>query len=480
MNVPSASSLWNSRYNFAIPSFPEFVLYNSSTGAAMKLCGPDAAHVASQLTAPPQMVPVDCFAPELVAELRGGGFLVDAGLDEISAIREQFHVARKLTPIVLTVTTTLDCNLGCYYCYEERSQNYLAFEDVPKLVDLARGRLERSRKSSLHVDWYGGEPLMNLTFLEQASLGLQNLCAMLDVAYSASIISNGTSWPTGIGDFVRQHKIRQVQISFDGLRRNHNRRRHYRTGHSAATRSSFDEAVQLVDELLNHTRVDLRLNIDRGNRNDVLPFIKFARSMRWFKRKYPAVIQPARLASYSDRSSFMRRVELSLDEYEQVRAAIRAEVESRIPVEESEAPDGFPYPRTSVCAALADDSVVLGADGRHYRCGLQVSEPQRAVGNCAASGEGPFRIINQPSATTGTDESWWKSFDPTNLPSCSRCSFLPICWGGCPKKHLEGDRHAIAEQGAYWRKNLARLVATGVGMRCPPAFAFTEADQFRD
>jgi uncharacterized protein len=39
----------------------------------------------------------------------------------------------------------------------------------------------------------------------------------------------------------------------------------------------------------------------------------------------------------------------------------------------------YPLPRTSVCTALAKDSIVVGADGNHYRCGLQVGEKNRPV-----------------------------------------------------------------------------------------------------
>jgi uncharacterized protein len=103
----------------------------------------------------------------------------------------------------------------------------------------------------------------------------------------------------------------------------------------------------------------------------------------------------------------------------------------------------------------------VGAEGRTYRCGLQVGEVARAVGTLSAAispeGEAP-------------DAGWWESFDPTLAPSCSRCSFLPVCWGGCPKKHLEGDQHAIQEQGRYWRNNLPRLIAAAAGIEglCDP------------
>jgi uncharacterized protein len=79
----------------------------------------------------------------------------------------------------------------------------------------------------------------------------------------------------------------------------------------------------------------------------------------------------------------------------------------------------------------------------------------------------------------GADAQWWDAFDPTVLPSCSTCSFLPICWGGCPKKHLEGDPHALAEQGLYWRTNLPRLIAKAVGFNAVEDQAVPEHLQFR-
>jgi uncharacterized protein len=153
----------------------------------------------------------------------------------------------------------MDCNLGCYYCYESRSADSLAVRDVDTLVSIARERLQRQGKQSLHVDWYGGEPLMNLPFLEQASLALQSLCRNENVTYHASVVSNGTHWPQEVGSFVAQHRIRQVQITFDGLAANHNRRHRYRSGYQPADgESSFAKAAAFVGRLLQHTRVDLR------------------------------------------------------------------------------------------------------------------------------------------------------------------------------------------------------------------------------
>jgi uncharacterized protein len=470
-----AQRLRTSRYNFAVQVSSGTLLYNANTGAVQHLSGRHAAILSRALTTGPADFPAESLDEVTREQFLTAGFLLPADKDEVAEVRERFRRARAETPIVLTLTTTMDCNLGCYYCYEERSQDRLELRDVGTVVALALDRLRRSGKRSLHVDWYGGEPLLNIEFLETASLALQALCEGAGVAYQASIISNGTCWPVDVGAFVRRHRLRQVQISFDGLRRNHDSRRRYRQGRAPGPKASaFDEAVGLVDRLLDHVRVDLRFNTDRGNRRDLLPFARLARSRGWFCRPYPAVLQPARVGAYSERSRFLRRAELSLAEFGELRARLRAEVGNETLIEESESPDGFPRPRTSVCAALADDSVVIGADGREYRCGLQVGEGARAVGEVQRRGLLPLPLVGDHP-----DDLWWRRFDPTELATCSRCSFLPICWGGCPKKHLEADSYALAEQGAYWRANLPRLIARGAGMELLSPQEFTESFQFR-
>jgi uncharacterized protein len=469
-----------SRYNFHVPVKDGVLLYNANTGAVLRLLGVDALELAQALSGRKVEISEEILGAELYAQLSRCGFVVPVDHDEIAVIRERYHRARRDTPIVLTITTTLDCNLGCYYCYEERSQHRLEAHDIPGIVEFAEERLAKSGKQTLHIDWYGGEPLMNIEFMEATSLALQSVCVRRGVKYAASVISNGTCWPNNVGDFVVQHRIQQVQVSFDGLREHHDRRRHYRSGYAPTPDdSSFERAVGLVDKLLDYTRVDIRLNVDRRNSGDVIPFVRFARARGWFGRAFSAKIQLARLAAYSERSGFMRNAELSLDEYDALRGIVRGEVGSEVSVEESEAPDGFPFPKTSVCAALANDSSVLGADAKHYRCGLQVAEPHRAVGQFRTETRSPLTILDNLSDSDVNDAEWWMGFDPTILPTCSRCSFLPICWAGCPKKHLEADTHAIAEQGRYWRKNLARLISSGAGVEPEDGFEYSETEQFR-
>lgn len=192
----------NSRYNFTFAARGGILLYNAGSGAVLRLSGSNAGELARELTAPPHPVSPVAWPPELCEQLLTFGFVVPEGTNELEVIRERYWRARRETPMTLTITTTMDCNLGCYYCYEERSSSQLAEGDIAAIVERAERQLLASRRSTLHVDWYGGEPMLNLRMLEQGSEALQALCARLGVKYGASIVSNGTAWPTDIGAFV--------------------------------------------------------------------------------------------------------------------------------------------------------------------------------------------------------------------------------------------------------------------------------------
>ena len=361
--------------------------------------------------------------------------------------------------------------MGCYYCYESRTKDTLGAADVSGIVAWTRARLISSGKDSLHVDWYGGEPLLNIDFIDAASDALQSLCAELAVSYSASVISNGTCWPEDVASFIARHRIRQVQISFDGLKANHDKRRRYRRGRAPdPSASSFEEAVAVVDRLLDVVRVDLRFNADRGNNDDLEGFVGFCRERGWFDRPFPCVFQLARISDFSERAGFLSRTKLTEAEFEKVRERARGVVPEESTLDEVTTRSIYPLPRTSVCAALADDFIVVGADGHHYRCGLQVSEKNRPVALREAGG----------GMSPGPDANWWTVFDPTRQPNCSLCSFLPVCWGGCPKKHLEKDAASLHETSLYWRKALPQKIAWQFGVALEEsAFSFSEADQFR-
>jgi hypothetical protein len=65
--------------------------------------------------------------------------------------------------------------------------------------------------------------------------------------------------------------------------------------------------VPPISNLWNYTRMGFDLVTFSGGKG-----IRGPQNAGWFERKHPAVLQPARLASYTEHSSFMRKSELML------------------------------------------------------------------------------------------------------------------------------------------------------------------------
>lgn len=463
-------NFYNSQYNFCFNTKDGILFYNSKTGSSAILGGDDALILKEILIGEKKYISSSYFDQNTLSILTKNGFLIEENRNELQEIRELYWKSRGMTPMVMTITTTMDCNLGCYYCYESRSKKRLEFFDIHSILNYIDERMKVTEKKSLHVDWYGGEPLLNIEFLEVASYKIQEYCKKKNIIYHSSIISNGTLWPKDLSSFILNHKIRQVQISFDGLKDNHNSRRKYRKSFlNKLENNSYDKTFDLVEKLLDYVQVDIRFNIDWKNKDDIFQFLNLIINRGWFEKRFPAIFQPARLASYSEKSSFMEKVQLELEEYDAIRKKVAEQLQNIGKSEESETPDGFPFPKTYVCAALANDSIVVGADRLLYRCGLQVGETNRAVGSLTGNQD-----------TVYSDNAWWSNFDPTTLPSCSKCSFLPVCLSGCPKKHLERDQHALDEQSLFWRANLEKKVLNYLGHQIISNKPLDNTDQFRN
>jgi uncharacterized protein len=464
--MPAASgALRPSRYNFSFSNEKNVTLFNTLSGATYTIQGSNAYDLAMSLTAE-SPAEFDYFElpSNVLTRLCEGGFLTALNhAEELGVVRSRFQNARVDAPMVITITTTMNCNLACYYCYEKRSGHALKNADSRAIMEWVETRLSRSAKKSLHIDWFGGEPLLNAGFLEVVSADLQAMCDLRGVIFSASIISNGTLWPEDIGAFVKRNKIRQVQISLDGLKTEHDKRRRYRKNYRPSPdTSSFDLAVSAIDTLLYHTQVDVRINLDPDNAQDGLALVQYAKERGWFERPYPCKLYPARLMKYSERSVFMDKLSIEVETFEALARAIDTSIADVTSTSGPPRPNPV-LPRTGVCAALAPDSVVVGPDRSLYRCGLQVSEPRRRVGALTPQKRSLDTADHAVTLAPPSDARWWELYDPTEDARCQKCSFLPVCWGGCPKNHLERDHAALEQQCDHWRRNLGPRVIQSLG-----------------
>jgi uncharacterized protein len=433
-------------YNFSIPlQNGNFLIYNSRTGAIIQLKGSDAENLSNLLLSQDNEFPINNITDSLLSQLITGEYLVDKKLDELYLIKQRYEHARKHAPVIFTITTTMNCNLNCYYCYETRSNYQLELSDIPNIIDLAKKIFPCSKKK-LHIDWYGGEPLLNKNFFTTCSYALQNFCQHNGLRYTASMVSNGTiNWPDDIAHFIKEHKLNYIQITFDGMSKNHNKRRKC----SEDSTGTFDKIVQLVDKLVSYVKVAIRYNLDSGNIEDLENFIDFIKTKGWLTAIYPIDFYTAPIKCYSKKTEFLKLLEVSPQEIDKIEAKNSEKIKFQDDCEEL-----CPQPQYSVCAALSYDSVIIGSENYLYRCGVEVGDESLSVGTLNSNSSPDILIFEKQKRTLDR----WLAFDPIKIPLCSKCPFLPLCFGGCARIHLQKDEDGIKSQCSYWRNNLVKLI----------------------
>lgn len=145
----------------------------------------------------------------------------------------------------LTIATTTDCNFKCPYCYEEGiSHTKMDEETETAIIDY----INTIKPKSLYITWYGGEPLMNFKTIERLMKNINELSYIEEVKYD--MVTNGSLLTEKVGSYFIEKKLKNVQITIDGLEENHNRTRITKNGKSSyrIILSNLDKALEILPD----------------------------------------------------------------------------------------------------------------------------------------------------------------------------------------------------------------------------------------
>jgi uncharacterized protein len=116
----------------------------------------------------------------------------------------------------------------------------------------------------------------------------------------------------------------------------------------------------------------------------------------------------------------------------------------------------YPNRVTVNCAAVANNAVVFGPNGRMYKWGLDVGDQHRA--HAALNVDGSIATKPQQGAPAGLAPDRWDRYDPFTHARCRECQYLPVCMGGCPKAQIDRDEMQIRMQSEFWENNFDRVI----------------------
>ena len=358
------------------------------------------------------------------------GYLVDPAEEKARerAAYLDFLDQRDNDEVQIFFATTFACNFGGSYCFQSEYQG-ISRDQVPEVVEAFFAYVDREfagRRKYLTL--FGGEPLLPDGTTRALVKALMEGCRdrQLDVA----VVTNGYTLDTYL-DILQIARIREIQITLDGVAEVHDVRRPLLSG-----KGTFDKIVEGVDLCLERdVAVNLRAVVDKDNLPRLPELARFARDRGWtahprFKTQLGRNYELHSCQSDSD------RLYTRLEMYEVLHDLI----------EEHPVILDFHRPAFHVAKELADNGELPGpvfdgcpacktewafeASGRIYPCTANVGKAGEQLGTF------------WPEVTLDEDKvAEWEDRDILAIDACTSCPQALICGGGCGQiaKNRTGD-----------------------------------------
>ncbi len=376
------------------------------------------------------------------AELREKGYLADTEEEARLYGRKylDFLDERDASEVQIFFVPTYSCNFACSYCYQEgygASGGY-ASEDVVKAFFRHIDTEFAGRRK--YITLFGGEPLLpSAEARERVALILEEATRReLDVA----VVTNGHTL-TGYLNILRRGRIREIQVTLDGVAELHDSRRFLKGGGG-----TFDRIAEGVDAALEEGfTVNLRVVLDRENMGGLPALARFAIERGWtvnprFKtqlgRNYELHTCQADRTRLFERAEMYDAVYRMVREYPEVMEFHRPAFSvSRFLVDRGE----LPSPLFDACPG-GKTEWAFDLTGRIYSCTATVGKPGEELGTF-------FPEVSRDADAVAE----WEERDVTVIPGCRECALQFTCGGGCAAvaKNRSGSLHApdcrpVAEQ----------------------------------
>ncbi|WP_433928895.1 radical SAM protein [Sorangium cellulosum] len=405
------------------------IAYNTFTGSMLTCDAGELARVEAALGAP-DAAPASARDAALRERLVACGFLVADGLDERRALRSRYDRRQASTgAVALTLAPTVSCNFGCTYCFQEHPKRRMSEDDVLAVKRHVAGNLGPG--SSLHVTWFGGEPLLAFDVIEELTPYFHEIAGERGGRFRQSMITNGSLLDEQKADFfAAQGNFDFLQITLDGPPAVHNKRRLTTNG-----QPTYDRILANVERASGRLPITLRVNVDRSNVDHLAAFVDLLAARGLLPR---VSVYLGHVLPYTDVCSGVGSAALTKEEF----AAVQASFDFALFERGIRPPFSLPKPRFgNLCIADNPRGAVVAPDGLVFRCWNEVATTEREASGLLAPGSGA--VVSEGSARE--NRAAWDGYDPFAHAVCQTCKVQPLCHGGCPwearKNPVESTGH---------------------------------------
>lgn len=379
----------------------------------------------------------DKIPDDILKSFLENGFLVEDTYDERKKLAYYFDKDKyNVIPYysIYIVAVTYSCNLRCPYCYEgtEKDTESLNSKRVNILLKNIEKTLKKRDFHAFMLGLYGGEPLLAYNQCVQLMKGAFKICNEHNTPCEGNIVTNGVLITKEVVDDLLRPYCSMVQITLDGEREVHNKRRMFKDGGG-----TYDIILDVI-ELMKDAGIDVevRLNVDKENAHTFGALFKelVDRGLNSVPVSPGWVHPPDEKRSGEGCAGYGHHC-FSHEEMADFEECIYEQMDELKITHES--------PRLSKhnpCTFDREDAYLVGPYLDLYKCWEFIGQKEKKVGYIDETGEMIFNYEFYEQM----------SRNPFNFEECRTCAYLPLCGGGCAARaYLENGTYLSPSCGRY-------------------------------
>lgn len=344
--------------------------------------------------------------PDLYSILISENFLVEDQNNDIYKAHQQ--ITKELAScdhVSITINPTLDCNLRCWYCYENRHVGSVMSEEmIHNTISFVNTFLENNKIKVLNLSFFGGEPLLHYKKVIHPILTeIHKICRESKTLLQIHFTTNGIlisdrvlNELKGISDSV------SFQIAFDGGSVIHNSVKNFGTN-SDCYSLSVQNVIKAIEA--GHV-VTVRCNYRRQTLNS---FMELIEELKPYHKSPRLRFLFQKIWQEPDNQELRKTKSLFFEDIKR-----RFKINSNL--------NDLSGHSLNRCYADYKHNFVINYDGRVFKCTARDFTDNYSIGRISKNG---LELIGMQNTT-----------DFPYPDFCRECKILPIC-PTCSQSRLE-------------------------------------------
>lgn len=343
-------------------------------------------------------------------ELVSAGAIISDEIDEYNQqLIKAIEAKSQEESFEIMINPTLDCNLHCWYCYENHiKDSIISPSTLVKIKNFINNTIShKPQLKTITLSFFGGEPLINFDIVSQIITFTNDACERKKIELNIVFTSNGVLLNNEMVSFFTKNDLSVTfQITLDGGREYHNKVRF-----SQGNVPTYDAIIENIHLLVLHKiSVILRINFTKDSFESIPSILEVIMDIPIEDRDFIKI----------DLQQVWQDKDDSFDITVMMDTFIQNGFEVSSPLISI---DNLRYP----CYADKLNQMLINYNGDVYKCSARDFTPQNKKGVLTDRGEVLWTDVSP--------QIMIQQFHPKE--ACKTCNIFPLCGGGCIQKNSE-------------------------------------------